>query len=323
MAASLSRRLLAEQRDTDMSGIIRKGEAASRALIVKTREAVISAFARGDDAAKVVAPRLKLIVPLTRDAMVAAHLQSHYRVVVAARRAMTRQKKSEMRLSVYDEMLAFLQERTRFTTKQIEFLREEYGNKALAATEEATKAIEATVQRALLKVQKQGTPLKEATKQLAKHLESLGLDANHNQIETMIRTQTAIAQAVGQQRANQDPEIDEILWGYELFAVGDDRTRPNHLALDGARFPKNDPFWLTHSPPLGFNCRCRLVEVFEKMKVVRPKSIKLEDGTRAKPGADEGWGMPWGDVFGRERMPLPEKSTSRKPRKPVTKVVTP
>lgn len=39
-------------------------------------------------------------------------------------------------------------------------------------------------------------------------------------------------------------------------AILDDRTRPNHAANDGITRPINDPFWATNTPPLGFNCRC-------------------------------------------------------------------
>lgn len=300
---------LAKQRDNDLTRVSRKGEAASRILVQRTREAVIRAYAQGSDPVGEIKPRLCLIVPVIRDAMVTAHLQSHYRSLVAARRAMVREKKSETarQLSVYDETIAFLKERTKFTAKQLDFLRTEYEGAALAATEDTTREIEATVQRALLKVQKQGLTLKDASVELEKTLSRVGLPSTRNQIETMIRTQAAIAQSVGQQRANEDPEIAEMLWGYEYFAVGDDRTRPNHQALDGVKLPKDDPRWSRIMPPNGFNCRCRVVEIFEKVRIKSPPKSGVPD---------TGWDVNPADVFGRGPIGPAPAAVPARPRRP-------
>lgn len=51
--------------------------------------------------------------------------------------------------------------------------------------------------------------------------------------------------------------------------VGDDRVRPAHAALDGAVYPVNDPFWDTHTPPLGWRCRCILIQTDDEA-VQRP-----------------------------------------------------
>jgi SPP1 gp7 family putative phage head morphogenesis protein len=38
--------------------------------------------------------------------------------------------------------------------------------------------------------------------------------------------------------------------------VGDSRVRPEHQAWDGVIRPIDDPWWETHYPPCGWNCRC-------------------------------------------------------------------
>ena len=38
--------------------------------------------------------------------------------------------------------------------------------------------------------------------------------------------------------------------------VGDERVRPEHVALDGIVRPVGDPFWAEYYPPNGWSCRC-------------------------------------------------------------------
>lgn len=42
-------------------------------------------------------------------------------------------------------------------------------------------------------------------------------------------------------------------------AVGDERTRPEHMKLDGIVKRADSDFWTKYTPPLGFNCRCGLI----------------------------------------------------------------
>lgn len=42
-------------------------------------------------------------------------------------------------------------------------------------------------------------------------------------------------------------------------AVNDSRTRPAHRAMDGTIRPAADPWWRTHHPINGYNCRCRAI----------------------------------------------------------------
>lgn len=44
-------------------------------------------------------------------------------------------------------------------------------------------------------------------------------------------------------------------------AVGDERTRPEHMRLDGTVKRGDSKFWDKYTPPLGFNCRCGVVPI--------------------------------------------------------------
>ena len=53
---------------------------------------------------------------------------------------------------------------------------------------------------------------------------------------------------------------DHQNWGL-YDAVNDQRTRDDHRAWDGTLLPLSDPWWQTHRPPLGYNCRCSWTEL--------------------------------------------------------------
>ena len=108
-------------------------------------------------------------------------------------------------------------------------------------------------------------------------------------LETLARTQTQLAYGAGRWNVNQDPAIDEILWGYEYVTVGDDRVRPNHEALNGTRYPKDDALLQEIWPPNGFNCRCTMIEIYFEGTPNRPDATEIVDGMEVVPGADKGW----------------------------------
>jgi len=44
-------------------------------------------------------------------------------------------------------------------------------------------------------------------------------------------------------------------------AVMDERTRPQHAEWHGTILPVDDPWWDTHYPPCGWNCRCTVIQL--------------------------------------------------------------
>lgn len=68
-------------------------------------------------------------------------------------------------------------------------------------------------------------------------------------------------------------------------AILDDRTRPNHAANDGITRRADDEFWETNLPPLGFNCRCFVLNLGRQDAETTPLA-ELSDPD-LKP--DEGW----------------------------------
>lgn len=61
----------------------------------------------------------------------------------------------------------------------------------------------------------------------------------------------------------------------KYVAINDQRTRPEHAALDGVVKPIDDPFWAVNYPPNGFRCRCDVEQTSEQTTEGSP-SIEID-----------------------------------------------
>jgi SPP1 gp7 family putative phage head morphogenesis protein len=78
-------------------------------------------------------------------------------------------------------------------------------------------------------------------------------------LETIFRTNMQSAYAAGQwQEIQSQAEVAPFLM-YD--AVDDLRTRPLHAAWDRTVLPVTSPWWRSHYPPNGWNCRCGVIQL--------------------------------------------------------------
>ena len=129
-------------------------------------------------------------------------------------------------------------------------------------------------------------PPRERAKFLDRAVRRCGIDPGESAlIRTLARTHQTIADVAA---TWAETRFDPRVWGYEYVARDDERTRPEHWALNGARFPKEHRFWQVHAPPNGWNCRCRLKPIYRgsRAAVIRlPKSeARVDPGFRFNPG---------------------------------------
>jgi SPP1 gp7 family putative phage head morphogenesis protein len=75
-------------------------------------------------------------------------------------------------------------------------------------------------------------------------------------------TNTRMAYAAGQwERIERNQKTHPFM---RYITKRDERVRASHRAWNGVTLPVDDPFWLTHLPPNGWRCRCRVVAVSQR-----------------------------------------------------------
>lgn len=96
-------------------------------------------------------------------------------------------------------------------------------------------------------------------------------------LNTIYRVNMQAAYSAARYQRLRDNVDNRPYWQYS--AVGDVRTRPAHLALNGKIYRYDDPFWSTFYPPNGFNCRCTVIALDERD--LKRKGISKPDDSSA------------------------------------------
>lgn len=130
-----------------------------------------------------------------------------------------------------------------------------------------------TIQAEVEKAVSQGISQQEFIRDLTPKLQKLGwwgkqivVDSAGNaeqvqlgsprRLALIYNVNTRVAYNVGRYAQMMNATDTHPFWQY--VAVMDSRTRPAHAAMNGLVFRYDDPFWKTHYPPNGWNCRCRV-----------------------------------------------------------------
>jgi len=122
-------------------------------------------------------------------------------------------------------------------------------------------------------------------------------------LRTIFNVNVQTALQVGHYRAMTDPAVLAARPYWRYSAVMDGHTRPMHRQWHGLILPADHPFWATHFPPNGWNCRCTVVSMSlremarDGLKVSEPPEIKMYKwvnpaigGEKWIPqGIDAGW----------------------------------
>lgn len=121
-------------------------------------------------------------------------------------------------------------------------------------------------------------------------------------LRTIFRTNMQAAYAAGDWGQIVDNAGSAPFLMYD--AVDDNLTRPQHRAWDGTVLRYDDPWWDTHRPPNGWNCRCSVIQLSADEALARGLAIdrpapairtreytnpRTGEISRVPEGIDPGW----------------------------------
>lgn len=269
---------------------------AARRVVGRLRQEALRAYrARiskqggGDFSSAVI---IKELHPILSKAAAISHIAGSRRSVLLTRQSVTvNERRNKLKFDLLDNVSKLLKKVLKVDVKKVE---ESYNAVSLRALSNLAVPIQQKVQSKINDLINRGSLLKDAIEEIDDTLTKLGVSSvSESKLETVFRTQLQTSFNAGRWQADQDPDIQEILWGYKYVTVGDDRVREDHAELEGVTLPKDDPFWQTYWPPNGWNCRCQVIPIFEERDIVQPGL--LEDGSMPQP--DEGFGYNPGVVL--------------------------
>lgn len=96
-----------------------------------------------------------------------------------------------------------------------------------------------------------------------KQVEEQGIELSDHHLANVYRTNIQNAYAYGRWLEQEGNKESRPYLRYS--AIIDSRTRPTHLALNDIIRHIDDEFWNKHYPPNGFQCRCTVESLTEKM----------------------------------------------------------
>lgn len=99
-------------------------------------------------------------------------------------------------------------------------------------------------------------------------------------LKTIFQQNLRVSAAQGEWESIQELKKDRPYLRYS--ALVDGRTRPLHKSWHGTILPVDDPWWNTHFPPNGWNCRCKALSVSEA-------ELKFYGWQVSGKAPDDGW----------------------------------
>lgn len=276
------------------------GMRSAKRICANARIAALQAYGGPGDVASALGTELDEMPSLLTDASIAGHLAGRLQALRTATGEMRKRSKGLGR-GPYDAATQFMKARLNLSEERLKPLRKKYQGMAVNVNHTIDELVQKKTHQALSEIVQRGMHVREGMMHLRNRLNTMGIAADNPWLlETAVRSQIHLAYSAGRWNMNQHPDIQEILWGYWYSTAGDERVRPTHEAMEGARYPKDSAFWDANFAPCGFNCRCECIEIFnhDREAVMRelPETVTI-DGVEVVPGADKGWDYNPGEVF--------------------------
>lgn len=188
----------------------------------------------------------------------------------------------------FDEAIAYFRKLMPIDPEKYKRLEEELKEKYFTIARLEGEAIVAKVKQYLDEALEEGITPEEFIRKSDEYMQRMGLaPADPWHLETVYRTNIQTAYHAGQWELLQSPAMDDMFPYLQYHAIQDRRTRPDHLAMHGQVFPKDDPIWNEWYPPNGYNCRCTVIAINK----YRAKRLGIQPKRSHVPGEpDKGFG---------------------------------
>lgn len=263
--------------DGELRRIERSGLRTSNAAAIKLRADVLRAWLRGGDPEAPIAAFEREMAATIGNAMATGYLQGRLRARATARRATRKLSLSKS----LDAMMDDFGDRLGLGVNDVERLAQYFTEQATSRVVDAGGLIRSKIADAAAEAIRRGDHVRKGAGLIREAMTASGVTPQNPYLaETLYRTSLQESYAAARWQANQAPEIQEILWGYEYASTVDDRTTELCLDLDGMRRKKDDPVWRRYTPPNHYNCRSQIIEIFvddEEAKSTRVPRVELPE----------------------------------------------
>ena len=153
----------------------------------------------------------------------------------------------------FDEAIQFFQGKVPMTMDEFLDLAKEARIRAFSISNVTGMSALSDIQSSVARAIQEGLSFGDWKKLIGETLLNYGIEGFR--METIFRSNVQTAYQAGHYQQMHDPDVlkDRPYWKY--VAVMDERTRPEHAAWHDTVLPADDPWWDTHYPPNGYNCR--------------------------------------------------------------------
>jgi uncharacterized protein with gpF-like domain len=94
-------------------------------------------------------------------------------------------------------------------------------------------------------------------------------------LQTIFNVNVQTSLQVGHYKAQTDPDVLKARPYWHYSPVMDGKTRPMHRAWIVITLPADSPWWDTHYPPNGWNCRCTVVSM--SLREIQRDGLRISD----------------------------------------------
>jgi SPP1 gp7 family putative phage head morphogenesis protein len=162
----------------------------------------------------------------------------------------------------FDEAIRYLRDKVRLPTEKWNDLWQGQHARAFMVAGATKDALLADFQTVLLKALEQGTTLADFRRDFDDIVQRHGWSYNGGRnwrTRVIFDTNLRTAYAAGHWSRIQENKAEQPYLRY--VAILDGQTRPEHAQWHGTVRPVDDPWWTTHYPPNGWNCRCSIMQL--------------------------------------------------------------